>query len=77
MVGGSTYGRVQSVAIIAARNGVGARYARRLLRLAFLAPKIVEIIAVGRQPPELAEALAERIELPLLWTEQEQAVGIF
>lgn len=50
---------------------------RRLLRLAFLAPEIVEAIAAGRQPPELtAEALAERIELPLLWTEQAQAVGI-
>jgi hypothetical protein len=29
------------------------------------------------QPPELtAEALTERIDLPLLWTAQEQAVGI-
>ncbi len=48
-----------------------------LLRLAFLAPQIVDAIAAGRQPPELtAETLAERIEFPLLWTEQEQAVGI-
>jgi site-specific DNA recombinase len=70
-------GRAQSVAEIAEREGVGARYVRRLLRLAFLAPKIVDAIASGRQPPELnAEALAERIELSLLWTEQEQAVGI-
>jgi hypothetical protein len=70
-------GRAQSVAEIAERKGVGARYVRRLLRLAFLAPKIVEAIAAGRQPPELtAEALAERIELPLLWTEQERAVEI-
>jgi isopenicillin-N epimerase len=29
------------------------------------------------QPPELtAKALTERIELPLLWSEQEHAVGI-
>jgi site-specific DNA recombinase len=70
-------GRAQSVAEVAEREGVGARYVRRLLRLAFLAPEIVDAIAAGRQPPELtAEALAERIELPLLWTEQEQAVGI-
>ena len=48
-----------------------------MLRLAFLAPEIVEAIAAGEQPPELtAEALAERIDLPLLWTEQEKAVGI-
>ena len=47
------------------------------MRLAFLAPEIVEAIAAGSQPPELtAEALAERIDLPLLWTAQEQAVGI-
>ena len=69
-------GRAQSVAEIAQREGVGDRYVRRLMRLAFLAPEIVEAIVAGNQPPELtAEALAERIELPLLWTAQEQAVG--
>ena len=56
--------RAQSVAEIAEREGVGARYVRRLMRLAFLAPEIVEVIAAGNQPPELtAEALAERIDL--------------
>ena len=70
-------GRAQSVAEIAERERVGSRYVRRLLRLAFLAPEIVEAIAAGDQPPELtAEALAERIELPLLWTAQAKAVGI-
>jgi hypothetical protein len=65
------------VAEIAERERVGSRYVRRLLRLAFLAPEIVEAIAAGDQPPQLsAEALAERIDLPLLWTAQEQAVGI-
>ena len=69
--------RVQSVAEIAEREGVADRYVRRVMRLAFLAPKIVEAIVAGNQPPELtAEALAERIDLPLLWTAQEQAVGI-
>jgi hypothetical protein len=47
------------------------------MRLAFLAPKIVEMIAAGKQPEDLtAEALAERIDLPLLWTEQEQTVVV-
>jgi hypothetical protein len=70
-------GRAQSVAEIAERERVGSRYVRRLLRLAFLAPEIVEAIAAGDQPSELtAEALAERIELPLLWTAQAKAVGI-
>jgi len=45
--------------------------------LALLALKIVEMIATGRQPAELtAEVLAERIDLPPLWTEQEEAVGV-
>jgi site-specific DNA recombinase len=70
-------GRAQSVIEIAERERVGSRYIRRLLRLAFLAPVIVEAIAAGDQPPELtAEALAERIDLPLLWTAQAKAVGI-
>ena len=70
-------GRAQSVAEIAEREGVTDRYVRRLTRLAFLAPEIVEAIVAGNQPPELtAEALAERIDLPLLWAAQEQAVGI-
>jgi hypothetical protein len=70
-------GRVPSIAKIAERERVSARYVRRLMRLAFLAPKIVEMIAAGTQPSELtAEALAERIDLPLLWTAQEQAVGV-
>ena len=70
-------GHAQSVAEIAERERVGSRYVRRLLRLAFLAPEIVEAIAAGDQPPELtAEVLAERIDLPLLWTAQEKAVGI-
>ena len=69
-------GRVESVAVIAKREGVLAHYVRRLLRLAFLAPRIVEAIAAGQQPPELtAKALTERIDLPLLWNEQEGAVG--
>jgi site-specific DNA recombinase len=69
-------GRAQSVAEIAEREHVGSRYVRRLLRLAFLAPEIVEAIAAGDQPPELtAEALAERVELPLLWPAQAKAVG--
>ena len=70
-------GRAQSVAEIAEREGVANRYVRRVMRLAFLAPEIVEAIVAGNQPPELtAEALAERIDLPLLWTAQERAVGI-
>jgi hypothetical protein len=70
-------GRVASMATIAQREGVLPNYVRRLTRLAFLAPRIVEAIVAGRQPPELtAKALTERIELPLFWSEQERAAGI-
>jgi hypothetical protein len=46
-------GRAKSVAKIAEREGVSDRYVRRLTRLAFLAPQIVEAIVAGNQPPEL------------------------
>jgi hypothetical protein len=50
---------------------------RRLLRLGFLSPRIVEAIAAGRQPPELTViGLTRRVDLPLLWGAQEQALGI-
>jgi site-specific DNA recombinase len=69
--------RARSVAEIAERERVGSRYVRRLLRLAFLVPDIVEAIAAGYLPPALtAEALAERIDLSLLGTAQAKAVGI-
>jgi len=70
-------GRMASVAAIARREGVLPNYVRRLTRLAFLAPRIVEAIVAGHQPPELtAKALTECLELPLLWSEQECAIGI-
>jgi len=70
-------GRVESVAAIAKREGVLPNYVRRLTRLAFLSPRIVEAIVAGHQPPDLtAKALTERIELSLLWSKQERAVGI-
>jgi|SRR5208282_4350493 len=70
-------GRVESVAAIAKREGILPNYVRRLTRLAFLSPTIVEAIAAGHQPPALtAKALTERIELPPIWSEQERSVGI-
>jgi site-specific DNA recombinase len=49
----------------------------RLIRLAFLAPDIVESIVEGRQPITLtAEALTRRIELPLSWCSQRTALNV-
>jgi hypothetical protein len=52
---------------IAEGERVGSRYVSRLLRLAFLAPEIVEAIAAADQPPE---------DLPSALDPQEKAVGI-
>jgi site-specific DNA recombinase len=70
-------GRASSLAEIAAREGLTVRYVGRLIRLAFLAPDIVESIVQGRQPTSLtAEALTRHIELPLEWRSQMAALNI-
>ncbi|MGA7869638.1 MAG: recombinase family protein [Candidatus Binatus sp.] len=69
-------GKARSLAAIAAREGLSVRYVGRLIRLAFLAPDIVESIVEGRQPTTLsAEALTRRIELPLSWCAQRTALN--
>ncbi|MGO9451098.1 MAG: recombinase family protein [Candidatus Binataceae bacterium] len=70
-------GRVQSVSEIVRREGLDRRSVHRLLRLGFLSQRIVEAIAEGRQPPDLTViGLIRRIDLPVLWSAQEQALGI-
>jgi site-specific DNA recombinase len=70
-------GKVRSIGELARREGIDGRSVRRLIPLGFLAPRIIEAIAEGRQPVELTvEALTRRIDLPLLWSTQEQALGI-
>jgi len=64
-------GQVRSLADIARREDITRRYVERLSRLAFTAPTIVEAICQGNQPAELStETLLNRIDLPLLWSEQ-------
>jgi site-specific DNA recombinase len=62
---------------VARRDGVGKQYVSRLVRLAFLAPEIVERIVAGRQPPELtAQALrTRRFDIPVDWAAQRRALG--
>lgn len=70
-------GRVRSTGELAKREGLDRRSVRRLLRLGFLSPRIVEAIVEGCQPPDLTVIkLTRRIDLPLLWSAQEQALGI-
>ena len=66
--------RATSLAAIASREGVTDRYVARLIRLAFLAPKIVEAIA---ERGELADLkLTPHVDLPFDWTTQKREVGL-
>jgi site-specific DNA recombinase len=70
-------GRVRSLTDIARREKIAPRYVERLSRLSFVAPRIVEAICQGRQPADLnAETLLNRIDLPLEWATQVNALGI-
>jgi len=70
-------GRVRSLTDIARREKIAPRYVERLSRLAFAAPRVVEAICQGRQPADLsAETLLNRIDLPLEWSAQLNALGI-
>ena len=72
-----TSGIAISVREIANHNGIDESDVSRFLPLAFLAPKIVEIILAGKQPPELTVEKLKRIKsLPVSWKEQYQKLGI-
>jgi site-specific DNA recombinase len=68
-------GRARSIGEIARREHLTSRHVQRVMRLAFLAPRIVEAITEGRQPTDLSTiAMTQRIELPTLWRAQQQAL---
>jgi hypothetical protein len=70
-------GQIQSVDELARREKLDGRSVRRLLGLGFLSPRIVEAITEGRQPPEITViALSRRLELPLLWSAQEEMLCV-
>jgi hypothetical protein len=69
-------GQAPSVHDIAKAEGVDRSRVSRVLRLAFLAPDIVEAIVDGRHPVELtAKRLLLREDLPLEWREQRRRLG--
>ncbi|HEU4458527.1 MAG TPA: recombinase family protein [Methylibium sp.] len=70
-------GRCKGVAEIAEQDVVGASYVARVIRLAFLAPDIVERITKGEAPPELTTERLSRIgELPMDWQAQRRLLGM-
>ena len=67
-------GDFATVAELAAREGIAAPYLTRTMRLAQLAPDLIEAILDGRQPRCLTlESL--RQPLPESWVEQECMLG--
>lgn len=67
-------GEFATIAELAEREGIAAPYLTRTMRLAQLAPEVVEAILDGRQPRCLTlESL--RQPLPESWVEQECMLG--
>jgi hypothetical protein len=67
-------GRYPSIDALAARMGVNASYVGRHLKLALLAPDIVEAIVTGQEPDGLS--LAKLYRAPVEWEEQRMMVGM-
>tara|TARA_B100000315_G_C14240686_1_gene435206 strand:+ start:400 stop:621 length:222 start_codon:yes stop_codon:yes gene_type:complete len=66
-----------SVADLAEKEGCTERYIRKLIRLAFLAPDIIEAILRGIQPPSLTLEHIVGLDLPLSWADQRRKLGIY
>ncbi|WP_421991347.1 recombinase family protein [Roseococcus sp.] len=65
-----------SLTAFAQQQGISQSYASRLVRLAWLAPDIVESILDGRQPKGLtASSLMRDTRIPIDWQDQRRALG--
>jgi hypothetical protein len=67
-------GQVGSIKELAAMNHVNASYIGRILRLATLAPDIIDAILAGREPEGLALRNLSG-DLPRMWPEQRTRLG--
>lgn len=71
-----TDGSGRSISDVAAANGIDRSDFSRALKLAFLAPDLVDRILNGSQPPELtAQKLSRLPELPQAWSKQRALLG--
>ena len=61
---------------IAAQLGKCSTRAARLMRIAWLAPEIVEAISEGQHPPRLTPAKLLTAELPVCWAAQRKMLGM-
>lgn len=70
-------GQPQSITDLAATNSVNPCCLTRVLRLAYLAPDIVETIVAGQQPFELtANRLVRMHDVPIDWPGQREYLGL-
>ena len=60
--------------ILAKQEDVTQRYIAHLIKLAFLAPDIIEAIIKGNIPPTLSLGRLKK-GIPLDWEEQRQSLG--
>ena len=68
-------GRTRAVQELASRDGIGRRYIRRLVCLAFLTPELVEAGLQGRQPVALTATRLMELDLPLDLTGQHRLLA--
>lgn len=72
----SAHPEAVSVRALARREGIYETEITRILRLAFLAPTIVEAILDGRQPQGVTVERLKRLPpLPSDWEDQEKMLG--
>jgi hypothetical protein len=60
---------------IAQKEGRCRTQLGRLLRIAWLSPRIVEAIAAGKEPPSLSRKRLLTTDMPIDWVEQERLLG--
>ncbi len=60
---------------LAREDGCSRPYVSSMIRLAYLAPAITQVILDGIQPPHLTLADLMQRDIPVDWTEQRRAFG--
>ena len=71
---GLVSGTIASTATIAKREGTAQRYVARILKLAFLAPDIMEAIIIGNIPIDCTLARLRK-GFPMEWDRQRKVLG--
>jgi hypothetical protein len=67
----------RSISDLVRKVGFTEDYVRRILKLAFLSPDIVEAILQGRQPLGVTLSHILQVDLPLSWRIQQEVLGFF